>query len=72
MRNDHTSSSGRFYETEVPDTLDLAARAALAVNSLTGSADPSRNYESFLCAHLDQRPDVLSSAVGVPPNVGYR
>ena len=27
------------YEAEVPDTLDLAERARLSVNSLTGAAD---------------------------------
>ena len=48
------------YGAMVPDTLDLAERAAHVVNVLTGSADPEHNYETFLCAHLDARPPYFS------------
>ena len=34
---------GERYPATVPDTLDLAERAALAVNALTGAADPKRD-----------------------------
>ena len=54
------------YEAVVPDTLDLAERAGLAVNALTGSADPERNYESYLCAHMDNRPAYFSHGAGGP------
>ena len=60
-----TANSER-YEATVPDTLDLAARAALAVNSLTASADPDQNYETYLCAHVDQRPAFFSHRAGGP------
>ena len=36
---------GERYEAMVPDTLDLQARAALAVNGLTGPTDPKADYE---------------------------
>ena len=52
------------YEAVVPDTLDLAGRAGLAVNALTGNADPERNYESYLCAHMDNRPAYFSHGGG--------
>ena len=48
------------YKDTVPDTLDLAERAALAVNSLTGSLDPARGYEAAICASLHARPAHLS------------
>ena len=66
MASSDVYRGGSSNETEVPDTLDLAHRATLAVNSLTGSADPNRNYESFLCAHLDHRPAYFSHRAGGP------
>lgn len=44
------------YKAAVPDTLDLAERASLAINALTQTADPDNNYESYQCGHLDHRP----------------
>jgi len=38
---------GERYEAMVPDTLDLQARAALAVNGLTGPTDPKADYEIY-------------------------
>jgi len=35
---------GRTYEALVPDTLDLAERARLAVNALTESLNPGSGY----------------------------
>ena len=48
------------HQATVPDTLDLAERAALAVNALTGSLDPNRGYESAHCASMHARPAHLS------------
>ena len=48
------------YKATVPDTLDLAERAALAVNALTGSIDPSRGNMAALCASMHARPAHLS------------
>lgn len=50
------------YQATVPDTLDLAERAALAVNALTGAADPNRGYETAHCANF-MRPQ---------PSLSYR
>ena len=57
---------GEYYESEVPDTLDLAERARLAVNAITGSADPRNNFEIFQCAHLDQQPANFNHNHGGP------
>ncbi len=38
---------GVRYQAEVPDTLDLADRAKLALNGLGGSLDPDLNYEMY-------------------------
>ena len=39
---------------------DLAERARLLVNGLTGMADPTRDYETFQCLHLDTNPACYS------------
>ena len=39
--------AGTFVEAEVPDTLDLAERAGLAINGLTGSLDSEQQYEVY-------------------------
>ncbi len=38
---------GQRYEAQVPDTLDLADRAALAVNSLTRNVEPEKFYAVY-------------------------
>jgi len=52
-----TSTNNRVtrYQATVPDTLDLAERAGLAINALTGSADERFFYESCQCSHLDHQ-----------------
>ena len=39
---------GKWYETMVPDTLDLARRAALSVNVLTNNIEPEQYYGVYL------------------------
>jgi hypothetical protein len=39
--------SGERYEATVPDTLDIAERARLAVNVLTEATDPLADYEAY-------------------------
>jgi len=50
---------GERYEAIVPDTLDLAERAALAVHGLTGVLDPDANYEIFWSADLGNNPPFM-------------
>ena len=39
--------SGERYEATVPDTLDLAQRAELAINGIGGTIDPESHHEMF-------------------------
>ena len=48
------------YQAEVPDTLDLAARGALALRALTNTADPKFLYETCQGAHLDHQTPYMS------------
>ena len=73
-----SSLKGTYYKAVVPDTLDLAERAWLAVNAITGAADPHNNYEVFQCGHCDQQPanfnhnhggPCLSKAIDVIPRM---
>jgi len=52
--------AGKRYQAKVPDTLDLAERAALAVNGLTGPTDPAADYELYWLARFVHNPPYLS------------
>ena len=47
---------GEYYESEVPDTLDLADRASLAMNHLTGMVDPTQDYEIYISTTFCSNP----------------
>jgi hypothetical protein len=53
------SYPGERYEVEVPDTLDLAERAALAINAMTRVVDPDRDYELYFVAEFAEDPPKL-------------
>jgi len=60
---------GKRYEAMVPDTLDLAYRAELAINCLTGALDPERGYELYLGVHFANNPPFMHhEASGLPTN----
>ena len=44
------------YEANVPDTLDLADRAGLAINAMTGNLDPQANYELHHAVQFASQP----------------
>ena len=48
--------TGSVYEAEVPDTLDLAEHARLAINALTGHLEPQKNYAVYQCFTFDKNP----------------
>lgn len=50
----------------VPDTLDLADRARIAVNGLTGILDPKLNYMCYHAAYFDTQPATMDH-IDVPP-----
>ena len=59
-------SSEQRYKAMVPDTLDLAERAALAVNALTGAVDTEHEgtHKTYVCGHLDQIPAYMNRRAG--------
>ena len=50
---------GARYEDRVPDTLDIAERAKLGINCLTGITDPKADYEIFWYANFFRNPPVM-------------
>ena len=50
---------GDVYEAWVPDTLDLAERADLAVNGLTGPTDPNADYEVYWQVNFFRDPPIM-------------
>ena len=53
------------YEAVVPDTVDLAERAALAINGLTRIVDPNC-YETYQCANFNVKPAYMNHMYGGP------
>jgi len=48
--------AGSVYEAEVPDTLDLAEHARLAINALTGHLEPDKHYAVYQTFYFDKDP----------------
>ncbi|MHB9035388.1 MAG: glycoside hydrolase family protein [Armatimonadota bacterium] len=53
------SFKGERYSDRVPDTLDIAERAALAVNGLTGPLDANANYELYMWVSFLTNPPTM-------------
>ena len=60
---------GERYDAEAPDTLDLAERAALAINAMTRVVDPALDYEVYFYTNFAQKPPILRHA-GAPDYEG--
>ena len=50
---------GERYQAEVPDTLDLAERAALALNGIGGTIDPDGDYQMWIEICLGTNPPYM-------------
>ena len=50
---------GTSYESWIPDTLDLAERAELAINGLTGPTDPEADYEAYWQVNFFRNPPIM-------------
>ena len=50
---------GKRYQASLPDTLDLAERARLAVNGLTGPTNPEADYELYFSLVLGNNPPFM-------------
>jgi hypothetical protein len=51
---------GMRYDDKIPDTLDIAERAKLGINCLTGITDPAADSEIFWSADFHRNPPVMS------------
>src|SRR5690242_6824854 len=51
--------SGQLYEDTVPDTLDLAERAKLALHGATSISDPDADYEIYIWVDFFRNPPVM-------------
>lgn len=49
-------TTGEHYETDAPDTLDLAGRMGLAVNALTGVWNPAERWALGFVVDFSRRP----------------
>ena len=52
--------AGTRYRDTVPDTYDIAERAALAVNALVGSTDPQADHELYWKVIFARNPIVMT------------
>ena len=50
---------GEYYNDLIPDTLDIAERAQLAINALTGNTDPAYDYEIYWNYSLERNPPIM-------------
>lgn len=60
---DSAPTRGDFYFSNVPDTLDLAERAKLAVNALTRCTNPEKEYAVYFNVNLNRNPPTLSRQI---------
>lgn len=51
-----------------PETLDLAARAELALHALTGALDPERDFEIYFRVYFRNPPRMQHEMTGLPTN----
>lgn len=56
---DLPACAGERYDDPVPDTLDLANMAELALNGLTGPNDPEAGYELYFTANFQRNPPIM-------------
>jgi len=65
---------GKRYQATVPDTLDLAERAALAIHGLGGVMDPAMGYMPFWTIQYATRTPFMShygsASIGCDPKTG--
>ena len=55
---------GERYKATVPDTLDLAERARLAINGLTSTLDPEQDYFQWFFVWMNKQPPRMQHNAG--------
>ena len=59
MSGTQTQIAGERYQAVVPDTLDLAERASIAINALAGRFSPDFDYENYEISVIYARPPFM-------------
>ena len=59
VRGDAPNITGKRYEATIPDTLDLADRAKLALNGLGGVLDPERDHLMHFFVRYNTQPPYM-------------
>jgi len=69
---EHLAPVGTYYDANVPETLDLAERAKLSVQGLTGFLDPNNNYSTYCHSYFNANPAYMTRhwGGGISPNWG--
>ncbi len=57
---------GQYYEARVPDTLDLAERAKLAIHALTQALNPDSGYGPYGHAFFKVQPPYMTESMYAP------
>ncbi len=70
IRGERLRPTGARYQAVVPDTLDLAERARLAVHGLTSFLNPRAGFAPYGHTYFNGQPPYLSDMPGGPPNWG--
>ena len=54
---------GKTYQDRIPDTLDIATRADLAINALTRAVNPNADYEQYFAVYFNTNPPIMQHSV---------
>jgi hypothetical protein len=60
--------SGQYYDANVPDTLDLAERARIAVGGLTNFLNPDDDYSQYCHMYYNTNPPYMTNYYGQGKN----
>jgi hypothetical protein len=70
IKAEELKPGGKYYKAEVPDTLDLAERAELAVRGITNFLNKNKNYECYGHGFFNTQKPYLTNVYGGAPNWG--
>ena len=57
---EYFAPDGTYFEAQIPDTLDLAERGALAVQGLINFLDPQQGYDQYQIAFFNVNPPYMA------------
>ena len=57
--------AGKSYKAEIPDTIELADRAALCINSITSLVNPEFDFAQYTYVDLRHDPPYMAMEAGI-------